>query len=443
MINRMLERPRVSAPRVSAALATARRVGWTIVGALLAIVLCMVVLVGSMSVVPGYQTSPGASGHVTDLGMLVVLAWMLAMVTLFSRREYPWVTLAAGGLLTVALQLDSLLLLFGAAAVVLHRDRRQGLAATVTAAVLTLVAGVRDGLRPVGGSSWEAYSTDPLSATSSEHGVQLGVSLGIATVAGLVVLGAAWMIRSRRELGATRRARVVAEDRSERLETTTVRLEERERLAREVHDALAHRLSLISLHSGALEEAAQAGDPKVLQAAEVLRDSAHRSLEDLRHLVTALRDPVPGHPSGAADDPEDLARIGLATLPDLVGSARDSGVSLEAMIMVQEADRASDLLDRATYRIVQEALTNTVKHAPGQPVRVEVTAAPAAGVHVLVDNPLGHGSGRSGTLPGSGNGLIGMQERATLLGGILSAGPDERGHFVVEASLPWQGGTPA
>lgn len=180
---------------------------------------------------------------------------------------------------------------------------------------------------------------------------------------------------------------------------------------------------------------------------EVLPGSDHRSLEDLRDPVVALRGPASVRSSAAADGPEVLPAIGLLALPELVGSARAYGVRLEATILVQDADRASDLLDRATYRILQEALTNTVKHAPGQPVRVDVTAAPAAGVHLVVDNPLGHGGASSGPagpgsmLSGPGSGLIGMQERAALLGGILTAGPDERGHFMVEASLPWQGET--
>ncbi|QGF24339.1 ATP-binding protein [Raineyella fluvialis] len=129
--------------------------------------------------------------------------------------------------------------------------------------------------------------------------------------------------------------------------------------------------------------------------------------------------------------------MGLATLPELIESARSSGARIEATIMVQDADQAGDLLNRATYRIMQEALTNAFKHAPGQPIRVDLIAGPTTGIHVTVTNALGPDSG----LPGSGNGLIGMQERAALLGGILSAEPDDRGNFVVEASLPWQGRT--
>lgn len=417
------------------------RAAWIVVGGLVGILACLIALVGSLSVVPGYQTSPGSTGQLTGLGALVLLAWLLAMGTIFVRRSHPWVPMVAGVALAVVLQLDSLLLLLGGAAVVLHRDRRQGIIASAVAGAVTLLAGLRDGLRPWGHTAWAVLlGSDPLSAPDGR--LQIGASLGLAVVAGIVVLGTAWLIRSRRDLGVTRRdlgatrqARVVAEDRSERLETTTVRLEERERLAREVHDSLAHRLSLISLHAGALEEAAQAGDPSVAGSAEMLRASAHRSLEDLRNLVTALREPPTQDRPSVAEDPVLVSGIGLAALPELIDSARASGVRIEATIMVQDADEATDLLNRATYRIVQEALTNAVKHAPGRPVRVDLTAAPATGVHLTVSNP----TGADGGLPGAGSGLIGMQERAELLGGILTAAPDAQGEFVVEASLPWQG----
>ncbi|WOP17791.1 sensor histidine kinase [Raineyella sp. LH-20] len=416
------------------------RVAWTVLGGLVGILACLVALVGSLSVVPGYQTSADVGGQLTGLGALVLLAWLLAMFTIFVRRSQPWVPAAAGVVLAVGLQLDSLLLLLGGAAVVLHRDRRQGVIASVVAGAITLVAGLRDGLRPWGHTAWVfALGSDPLAAP--DRGLQLGVSVGIAVGAGAVVLGTAWLIRSRRDLGATRRdlgateqARAVAEDRSEQLETTAVRLAERERLAREVHDSLAHRLSLISLHAGALEEAAQDSDPSVADSAEALRDSAHRSLEDLRDLVSTLREPPASGRPAVAGDPAPVPPIGLAALPELVDSARASGVCIEATIMVQDADEATDLLNRAAYRIVQEALTNAVKHAPGQPVRMELTAGPTIGVHLAVRNPQGLDAG----LPGSGSGLIGMQERAALLGGILTAEPDGRGEFVVEASLPWQ-----
>lgn len=413
-----------------------RRLLWIVAGGLLGVLACLVSLVGSLTAASGYTTDTTLDGGLNSIGVLAVLAWLLAMTTLFARAQVPWVTVVAGVALTLLLRLDSLLLLLGAGSVVLRRDRRQGFVASGIAAALTLWAGVRDGLRPWFHTAWGVmFAEDPLARATPDMGFQLGVSLGIATAAALVVLGTAWLVRSRRELGETRQAREEAETRGVRLETTASRLEERERLAREVHDALSHRLSLISLHSGALEEAARGSSPQVAQAAEVLAENAHRSLEDLRDLVGALRKPPGAGRASVTAEPSHVPPIGLAALPDLVGSARASGASVQATILVQDADKASDLLNRAAYRITQEALTNAFKHAPGQPIRVDLSASPADGVRIVVMNRLAPAD--SG-LPGAGSGLIGMQERADLLGGSFTSGPDGDGSYVVRAFLPWQ-----
>lgn len=405
---------------------------WLVVGALLGIGVCLVPMIFATMAVPAYVDS--SADTINDFGVMAVLVWMAGVATLFVRRRYPWVVVAAGTILAVVIRLDAMLVLLGAAAVVVHRGRRQSLVATVVAGAVAVYAGLRDGLRPWLHASWASVMTPEVEMYDNpDRPLQVGVSLGLALLAGAVVLGIAWMVRGRKELRATEQARDAAEHRGDRLETTVTRQEERERLAREVHDALAHRLSLISLHSGALEEAARSSDPAVAEAAEFLRDNAHRSLEDLRDLISALRNP----PDGARpidDEPAAAPAIGMSAVPDLIDSARTSGVDIAATVMVSDADTAGDLLNRATYRIAQEALTNAVKHAPGEPVSVELRASPASGVRLRVVNRM---STADAGLPGSGSGLIGMQERAGVVGGTVKAGPDGRGAFVVEAVLPW------
>lgn len=411
------------------------RVLWIVVGGLLGMLASMVTLVGSHSAVPLYQPSTSIEGETTDIGVLVLLLWFLATASLFVRGRLPWLVVIAGGILTLFLRLDSLLLLLGAGSVVLRRDRRQAIIVTAVAAALSLAAGLRDGLRPWGDTAWQImFASESGVESTPEPLFQLGISLAIALVACVVVLGTAWLVRLRRDLNATGQAREEAESRSESLETTAFRLEERERLAQEVHDALSHRLSVIALHSGALGEAVKDADPGVSRSAAVLRENAHRSLEDLRDLVGALREPAGTGRPAAAEEPPRMPPIGLSALPDLIGSARASGAWIQANVMVQDAEKASELLNRAAYRITQEALTNAYKHAPGQPVYVDVTASPGEGVHIRVANGLGADSG----LPGSGSGLVGMRERADVLNGRFSAGPDGRGGFVVQADLPWQ-----
>lgn len=426
-------------PDLARSFSLVRRLTWTVVGALLGAMLCVFAVVASVSASPVY-TQPVLTGELTSLGALVAFTAVLLPGTLFVRRSRPWVPVLAGAILCYLFGLDSMLLLLGSGAVVLHRDRRQALIASGIASLGTAVAGVRDGLRPWGETAWAVYTMeDPLLAGPPDLRLQMAVSLGIALLAGLAVLGTTWLVRYRRDLGETSRAREEAESRSETLETTTFRLEERERLAQEVHDALSHRLSVIALHSGALGEAAKETDPDVSRSAAVLRENAHRSLEDLRDLVGALREPAGTGRPAAAEEPARMPPIGLAALPDLIGSARASGAWIQTTVMVQDAEQASELLNRAAYRITQEALTNAYKHAPGQPVYVDVTASPVQGVHIRVANGLGADSG----LPGSGSGLVGMRERAEVLNGSFSAGPDGRGGYAVQADLPWQARNPS
>lgn len=426
-------------PDVSSRLAAARRILWTLAGGLIGWLACLVATVAAVSAVPTY-TQPPLTGDLTALGLPVAMAAVLLPATLFLRRSMPWVVVGAGGVLCVLLGLDSLLLLLGAGAVVLQRSRRQSLLASGIAASGTVLAGVRDGLRPWGQTAWAVYSSDdPLLAGPPDLRLQFAVSLGLAMLGGLVILGTAWLVRSRRELGESARARQRAEIRSETLESTATRLEERERLAQEVHDALSHRLSVIALHSGALGEAAREAAPEVSESAEVLRETAQRSLEDLRDLVGALREPAGAGRSRPVDAPAGVPSVGLAALPELVASARSSGATVQATVLVRDAEQASDLLNRAAFRITQEALTNACKHAPDRPIELDLVADPDHGVSIRVANRLGPDSG----LPGTGSGLIGMQERAAVLGGELSAGPDGRGSFVVQARLPWQARTDA
>ncbi|MFB9619827.1 sensor histidine kinase [Brooklawnia cerclae] len=417
---------------------TVRRIAsvvWLVVGALLGAAACLVSGVAAISAEDVYMVSGDPQGELTDVGVLAMLAVLASLPALLMRRREPWIAVAGGALLTSVLRLDSLLLLLGAGAVVVHRDRAEAQVASVIAGLITIWAGVRDGFRPWLQTAWAVYiDPDPLEYGEADQMLQLGISVGIAVLTGAVVLGAAWFVRFRGDLSATREARAAAEHRGDRLEETVSRQDERERLAREVHDALAHRLSLISLHSGALEDAAASSDPAVSQAAHVLRDNAHRSLEDLRDLVSALREPTEGTHPAVPEAPDHEPSIGFGALPDLIDSARAAGVPVDVTVLVQDAGSASDLLDRGVYRIAQEALTNAVKHAPGCPVRFDLRASPATGVHLVVANLL---NGVDSGLPGAMAGIIGMQERASRLGGVVRAAPDGRGGFVVDARIPW------
>ncbi|MEV4103268.1 histidine kinase [Nonomuraea sp. NPDC049649] len=234
----------------------------------------------------------------------------------------------------------------------------------------------------------------------------------------------AWgiVIRARRQLiwSLRQRAETAAEE-AKRLE--------RERIAREMHDVLAHRLSMLSLHAGALEFRPDAPADEIARAAGAIRSSAHLALQDLREVIGVLR-----HPDAPGDVP-DRPQPTLADLPALVAECEQAGMDVRLSMEVGEAPEKPG---RNLYRIVQEALTNARKHAGGAPVSVTVTGGPGEGLEAEVRNGLPAGSRLHGVqIPGAGAGLIGLTERAELAGGRLEHGPTPQGEYVVRAWLPW------
>ena len=213
----------------------------------------------------------------------------------------------------------------------------------------------------------------------------------------------------------------------------SARLAERTRIAREMHDVLAHRISLVALHAGALEVALDLPPAQVRESAALLRLTAHQALEELRDVIGVLRE-EPGQERAAT-----VPQPTLADIPRLVEETRRAGakVDFEMEVEVDDAAGAPGPLGRDAYRIVQEALTNIGKHARGTHARVRVAGAPNRGLHVSVRNPSALGAHARPPLPGSGTGLLGLQERVTLANGVLVHGPDASGDFVVEADLPW------
>jgi signal transduction histidine kinase len=200
-------------------------------------------------------------------------------------------------------------------------------------------------------------------------------------------------------------------------------LTERTRIAREMHDAVGHRVSVMVLQAGAIEMAAADRD-RVEQLAGQVQTAGRQALEELRQMVGVLR---------AGDDDAPLApQPGLADLTSLVAQSRDAGMTVH--LTVPDADPPVDpVASRAAYRIVQEALTNAGKHAPGSAVRVCVERRESALVVRVVNGP---SRGPDGDAPGGGYGLVGLGERVRTLGGRLTAEPRLDGGFEVEAVLP-------
>ncbi|SEP14701.1 sensor histidine kinase [Trujillonella endophytica] len=250
-----------------------------------------------------------------------------------------------------------------------------------------------------------------------------------------VVYGAAavtgFYVGARRELAANRHEQALAAEREQALVADTVREAERTRIAREMHDVLAHRISLVALHAGALVYRDDLTREQTAETAATIQDNAQLALTELRQVLGVLR------PDDGAHDIESPQPT-LAELPALLADSREAGteVALDTTQLVGTLDRVPTTLSRNAFRIVQEALTNVRKHAPGVPVRVALAGTPGARLDVEVSNPIGARAGVA--LPSAGVGLTGLTERAVLAGGTLEHGARADGSFVVEASLPWQ-----
>ena len=162
----------------------------------------------------------------------------------------------------------------------------------------------------------------------------------------------------------------------------------------------------------------------------MIRASAHQALEDLRAVIGILRE-------GADGDAPQPPQPTLAALPELLEESRAAGMRLHADVRVADLAAVPDSVGRHALRIVQEALTNARKHAASFPVDLRVEGAPGEGLTIEVRNPAPVLAAGEPEIPGSGTGLVGLTERATLSGGRLEHGLDESGDFRLRAWLPW------
>ncbi|MEU8514335.1 histidine kinase [Kitasatospora sp. NPDC048722] len=238
-------------------------------------------------------------------------------------------------------------------------------------------------------------------------------------------------------VGARRRLIESLKDRAHGLETELdllaeqaqerarrARLEERTRIAREMHDVVAHRVSLMVVHAGALERIAAKDPQKAAQSAKLMGEVGRQALNELREILGVLR----------MDDERPAEPDSLAALPRLVDQSRAAGMAVTLTVSGSRQQFTGEA-EQTAYRVVQEGLTNAHKHAGGADVSVLLAYAPN-GVRVSVVNACPGVELGAAKLPSGGNGLVGMRERVIALGGTFSAGPEADGGFRVEAVLP-------
>jgi signal transduction histidine kinase len=252
-----------------------------------------------------------------------------------------------------------------------------------------------------------------------------GVVLSVNAVATVAVLGWGMYIGSRRELLWSLRDQVARAAEEQELRAEQARSAERARIAREMHDVLAHRISQVSMHANALAFRDDLGADEMRESVGIIQEKANAALTDLRAVLGVLRDPETG---ALLDKPQPT----YADIRDLVAEARVSGMRVEYDDQVAAAVPSST--GRTVYRIVQEGLTNARKHAPGAAVTVRISGSEHDGLDLLVRNPVGFGHDGA---PRSGLGLVGLRERAELRGGRLETWQDGQ-TFVLHGWIPWE-----
>lgn len=343
-------------------------------------------------------TVPELSGDPEPLQLTEQVIGALTCAAVWLRRRWP-VTLS----LVLTLLSTGLMLVGGAAVVALF---------TVAVHRPFKVSGVVLAINLLTNLPYAHMRTEP------DFGYWGTVVFGAAIA--LTVFAWGLLVRARRQLvWSLRKQAGIAAEEAKRLE--------RERIAREMHDVLAHRLSMLSLHAGALEFRPDAPSEEIARAAGAVRSSAHQALQDLREVIGVLR-----HSSGEEDPVPDRPQPTLSDVRSLVAECHEAGMAVT--LTMPELD-VPEGLGRNVYRIVQEALTNARKHAGGAPVTVGVSGGRGDGLTVEVRNPVGVRLGPR--IPGAGAGLIGLTERAELSGGRLDHGADADGDFLVKAWLPW------
>ena len=252
-------------------------------------------------------------------------------------------------------------------------------------------------------------------------------------VPGLVFVGIAYALgrgvrrRRARETSLEQRAHALAEERESFAREAVV--EERDRIARELHDVIAHCVSVVIVQAGAAQRLLDRDPAGADRALELVRTAGGEALDELRRLLDLMHE---SRGDGARTEPQP----GVGRLEALIQQSRETGFEVEYVVDGQRRELPPGI-DLAVYRIVQEALTNIRKHAGPASARIRLHFSPSGLDVVITDD--GNGTGRSAD--GAGRGLIGMRERVALYGGTLSSGPRVTGGYEIEARIPLHGGS--
>ena len=341
-----------------------------------------------------------------EIGLAVV-----ALVAMHWRRKHPMLLTVILALLTPFSLSMQTLVPWAYVSLATHRNMKHTIACGVLLSFTWAAAAAK----------YQDPDLD-LGRVSLIEFVLVDVTASAVIVAVLAVVGGYFGLSKSQRVAM--QAKLEANERERDLIERESRAQERTRIAREMHDVLAHKITLIKMHAGVLSYRTDLSPEEVAVASKTIEESAEQALTELRVILGQLRqsDEV----GVAAPQPT------LTDLDALIDEHRRVGRSVELEEEIEGEPSAT--VSRQAYRILQEALTNAAKHALGTPVSVAVRGNSADGLTLVVRNPLSLAAKRA---QGARLGLIGLDERARAVGGTFKAGPNDHGEFVVEVWLPW------
>ncbi len=341
---------------------------------------------------------------------LLAVVSLVGVLALVRRRPMP-VALAAAAVAALSG------LAFGAALLALcsvaTRRRWREIAVVATADLVVFMIPIPIYPRAGTGQSWW------LDLATLTVGIGMVVAVGVA-------------VGQRRALVAGLRERAETAEREQAARVEATRIAERNRIARDMHDVVAHRISLVAMHAAAVGYRTDLTEQERATALRTIEENARLALHELRDVLGVLRDPAAVTGDPAPPQP----RIG--DIAALVEQSRDAGmhVDLVSSVDLETAGEPPSLTAQTAHRVVREALTNAGKHAPDTRVTVSVAGEPGEGLALRVTNPAPLRPGGRG-LPGAGLGLVGLAERVATAGGRIRHGPRPDGGFELSVWLPW------
>lgn len=365
---------------------------------------------------------------------------------LLARAKYPEMMFWIACALVLVFPFDPLILLMSMTALLARRsDRIITIRACAAGTLATTLAQLRDALQPPNASIWHMVFARTYNAGDNAGAIDMAAdestviitAVVVALVSSAVAILIGLHIRSRARLRTASALADAANNHAETLQNDLNDQQLADAIAAEAHDTLAHSLSLIALNASALQaQTSKLGDSPQVKAvadkAEDIRRQSAGALDEAHSIIDMLRNPQRAWEQLAPRDATSLTR---ESLDALIQDTRNSGAQVNTWIDIQQLGDLDDSISKVAYRTIQEGLTNALRHAPGAPISLEVTASPADGVHAHISNPVPPATHEDNS---HGAGLSGLHARVQSVHGQCRYGLDDRHMFHVDVQLPWR-----